>query len=358
MANFITESSFKDELDNVQTFLDAANNKLEIIKTKDKIIFTSNYVACPRIAYIIKNNKFVFDLGNKGILNFLENEYPSDMYKDENSLEEPYSLFINSIKKGYFFNHVGYIENWKRVIVYPDGSFEKEAYPLELYSVDINQAFNIFKEWIIKYKYIVRDELKRDNFIPTITGGLDTRYLSYFWFNHYAKNEFYCREMKNDGKNHVELGKADLDCAIMVAKKLNLDNNLNRIPSGKITLSGMYTEANRGMYGMPINDVRFVYKFIQHKICGNSLIMPFTDDLFLKIKQPNKNVFRVLMALIFCPDLLDLPLIGTQKMFDENNHRPYYFYEYYADYIDEAKNIIKSWGYDNAYQLLKEIEKW
>ena len=358
MTNFITEQDFENIVDNYWTSADPANNKLEIQKIDNKIIFSSNYVACPRIAYIIKNNKFVFDLGNSGIQEFLEREYPNDMYNDEDSLEEPYRSFINSIKKDYHFKHVHYIENWKRVIVYSDGTFEKEDYPLKLYSIDINQAFNLFKEWIIKYKNITKKRIEEDIFIPTITGGLDTRYLSYFWINNYTKNEFYCREMKNDGKNHVELGKADLDCAIIIAKKLGVSENINYLPSHSVTLSGMYTEANRGMYGMPINDSRFVYKFIQHKISGNQLIMPFIDDLFLKIKQSNKNVFRVLMSLIFCPDLLELPLIGTQKMFEENNYKPYYFYEYYKNYIDEAKSIIKNWGYSDAGALFEEIKKW
>ena len=84
------------------------------------------------------------------------------------------------------------------------------------------------------------------------------------------------------------------------------------------------------------------------------MLTPFIDDIFLSIRQPKKNVFRCLLVLLLCPDLMDIKCIGTKKMFDLYNGKPYDFYEAYAEYIPEAKEILAYWGKEKCDNILKE----
>ena len=70
------------------------------------------------------------------------------------------------------------------------------------------------------------------------------------------------------------------------------------------------------------------------------MILPFADDLFLQIKQPKKDVFRCLLSLLLCPDLINLEYIGTDKTFKKYNNKSYNFYDEYGSVLNDAKEIL------------------
>ena len=348
MGFSITNSSFNRDVSYIER--NAVGDCISVNKVGDDIVFTTNYVSCPRIAYCYYEEKFIFDLGNDGISCFLSKFFPNDMFQEV--VNEPYCLFKDSVKKDYTYKHINFIENWSKVVVHKDGTFEKEDYPLKPYSVELKDAYDLVHKLLIKYKLGVQSLINENKFIPTLTGGVDTRCLSALWKDK-GIDTFYTREVKQDGKNNVDLGLADYKCALEVANRLNIFKHIND-KSGYVTMSGMYTEATRGMYKMDVNDERFIYKFIQHQVRKNTTLLPFADDLFLQIKQPKQNVFRCVLSLLLCPDLMDLDYIGTKKTFERYNNKPYTFYEEYGDYIDDAKAIIEYWGKDKCDNILNE----
>ena len=74
----------------------------------DTVVFTTDFVACPRIAYSKYNDQFIFDLNRYGIADFVASHY-EDPYKE--TLEEPYCNFKKSVKEDYTLNHINFIEN-------------------------------------------------------------------------------------------------------------------------------------------------------------------------------------------------------------------------------------------------------
>lgn len=350
---------FSDEFDNnedgtvVYEFTNAVNQSIKIMKIGDTFEFTTNYLACPRIAYAYYNDKFIFDLGRIAISDFVKEYYPND-YKKEN-IEAHFKGFKISIKEDYEINHINFIENWKKVIICKDGTFKKEDYPLIPYSIELKDAYDLVHQLLLKYKNVISDLFKKGKFIPTITGGLDTRVLTALWkdnLNDYKLDCFYLKNIKNDGKNNVELSKADLECAMKVASRFNLFKNIEHLKD-KVTLSGIYTDNICSLYKVYFNDSDFIYKFIQHGNWWGYNLRPYADDLYLQIKHPGKYVFRCLLAMILTPDLLDIPLIGSNKIFINHNHQPYNFYEEYKDYIPLAQEIIDYWGEEKCKNILK-----
>ncbi len=318
----------------------------------DTIEFTTNHLGCPRIVYCIFESNYVFDLGRDYVKYFVR-----DHFEDYNKeiTEEPQIYFKKSVKEDYETNHVEYIENWSKVILKRDGTFEKIDYPMTPYSIDLKDAYEQVHKLLIKYKKAVNLLLDSNEFIPTITGGLDTRCLSSLYKDRIKDIEcYYTRDVKLDGKNEVELGLADLECSLKVSKTLGINERINVLPKDKKTLSGMFSEATRGMYNLNINEPIFIYKFIQHHKFSGNLLFPYADDLFLIIRQPNKNVFRCLMCLLLCPELMNISCIGTQKKFEEHNKQPYNFYDEYRDAIKEAKEIIEYWGKEKCDNILNE----
>ena len=108
MRNFIDNSTFLQD-DFLYINENIVGDYVKIEKVGQDIIFTSNYVSCPRIAFSVYNDEFVYDLGVSGIMNFVNNKFPGDIFKEV--VEKPYCLFKESVKKDYKINHINFIEN-------------------------------------------------------------------------------------------------------------------------------------------------------------------------------------------------------------------------------------------------------
>lgn len=317
----------------------------------EDIVFTTDFFACPRIAYCVVENEFVFDLDRDKIQEFIRNHFPNDYIKNE--LEEPYNHWAKSVQGDYWYKHIQFIENWKKVTVHKDGTFEKESYPLQLFSTELKDAYDLLHNLLLKYKRLVKNYADKDLFIPTISGGLDTRVLSSLWKGVYQGDQFYLADIKNDGKNHIELSQADLGCALAVANTLGCPNHVG-VRNGLKTLCGRYPCETFGP--AYINNPEHLFAYIQHSTRWSAQLRPFADDLFLQIKLPSERVFRAVMLMLLAPELANLPLITTQKLFEKYNHSSYNFYEEYEDALPEAQNILDYWGKEKCKNILKEDE--
>lgn len=322
-------------------------------KIGNDIVITTNFLASPRIAYININGNFHFSCERKLIEDFIMSQRGEVEYQEVT--EYPMYRFKENVKKDYTIKGISYIENWSKVTIHSDGTFDKENYPLTPYTIELKDAYDNLHKLFVKYKKIINKLIDEHKFIPTVTGGLDTRILTCLWRDRANELDgFYLRDVKQDGKNNVELGHSDLKCATQVANYLGLTNHFNKIPPYIRGISGMFTEGSRELYSMKVNDDRFVYKFIQHHPSLKGFLTPFTDDLFLQIKQPEKNVFRCLMILLVSKDLSNFECTGTKAMFERNGNKPYNFYEEYKDYIPQAQEILDYWGEEKCKNFLKD----
>lgn len=335
---------------------DISSQFLKCEKIKDSIIITTNYVGAPRIAYVISDKGFAFSLNRKKCMDFLDfSTGCGHEHISKEELSEPIKYFKRSVISDYLIPGINFIENWQSVTIHSDGTFEKIDYPLKPYSIDLKNSYDIIRLWLLKYKRIVNQLIDEKRFIPTISGGLDTRILSSIYRDRTSEiDSYYLRDVKLDGKNNIELGKADLEVAKKVAQRLGIQNRVTEIPENMLSLSGMYSEMGRGFYRMNVNDPEFIYKFIQHRSNSTSIIQIFNDDLFLCLKHPAKKVMRAMLVLLLCKDLMDIECIGDAHTFKRYNKKPYNFYEEYKNEIPQAQEILDYWGEDKCKHILND----
>jgi len=347
--SFINKDTFNLEDGTYFEEIKLNGSKYRWEKVNGTIVFTTDFMACPRIAYCNLGVDFIFDLGRKDIQNFVWLYFPNDYLKEEG--ENEYSFLPKSVAEDYEYKHIEFIENWSKVIIYPDGTFEKTNYPLQVFSVDLKDAYDLLHNLFIKYKKLAKECIDNNDFIPTITGGMDTRSLSALWRDNYKDNLFFVKEVKNDGKDNIELCLADYECAINVANRLGITEHTN-YRGNKKTISGMYSI--NSFANKLLNDPDYICKFIQHSAGWSNELRPFADDLFLQIRHPEKKVMRALLMLLLAKDLSDLPLICSQWLFEKYDYKPYSFYDYYDEEIQKAQEILDYWGEEKVNNILKE----
>lgn len=318
-------------------------------KEGQDIIFKTDFVSAQRIAYCRYEDKFIFTFHIDNIIGFLKQFYTEDqIYKEP---EPQYARYRNSIRKDYCVNYVQFIDNWKRLIVHPDGTFDLIEDDFVPYTIPLIDAYDNVHRLFIKYKTYIESHI--DNFIPTITGGADSRILCCLYRDKADQIPgFYLRDYKNDGKNNIDLGRLDLECAYKLAERLGIKEHYNILPEGNLTMSGVFTENLRGMYGQELNDPKFFYEVIKHDRLQGNFIKPFKDELFVSIKQPSLDTFRCLALLLVSPDLMDLPFNGTKKLYEKYNGQPYDFFKENEEAMKEAKHIMEVWGKEKCENIL------
>ena len=130
-----------------------------------------------------------------------------------------------SIKKHYKYK-LEYIEGWKQIFLHQDGNFEVIKNDFVPFQLDYKNHFEEFKNLLIKYKNIVNKYIDEKLFLPTITGGVDTRGLIWFYRNRISELDgYFLTSVKQDGRNHVEQGQLEMKLAEQVVKKIGLKNN-------------------------------------------------------------------------------------------------------------------------------------
>ena len=263
-----------------------------------------------------------------------------------------------SITKRYKSN-LNYIENWKKIILNNDGTFKVIKNDFIPFQLDIKDNYELFKKFLLKYKRIISNLIKDKIFIPTITGGLDTRgFIGLYRDKISELDGYFLTEVKQDGKNNIEQGKLELELANQVVKKIGLKEwRLNQLEDSNIpyiTMTGMFNE-NADAYDNP-NDPEYIYKLIQHG-WGNKYqyinkLTPFMDDDYLIFKQ-DKELTKCLLLLLLAPDLLHIPFISGTSLFNHFKDGCL-IYPFMEDYLIEAQKILIFWGEEKCKNILKE----
>ena len=332
----------------------------------DNIIFEANFVACPCIYYVRQDNLFCYSFDVDQVVEFAQqhNIPLTDTYDNLNFISDNIRKHIkSSIIKRYKYN-VNYIEKWKKVILHSDGSFEMEENTFIPFQLEIKDNYDLFKKFILKYKKLVDNLIDKKIFVPTITGGLDTRALTGLYRDRVDEIPFYyLKGVKNDGKNNVIKGLKEIEIAEQVCKRLKLKatriENLKQNDIQYVTLSGQFNE-NTNSYDNP-NDTDWIYKILQHAWGNKDIyrydyqLLPFLDDDWLLFKQSMdfKELQRILFVLILARDLIHIPFISGASLLKIYPEGLYLLNEF-LDTNKQVLDIIEYWGLEKTLNLLKE----
>ena len=299
---------------------DCPNGNYSISKLFEIIVFEADFVSCPCIYYVKKDNLFAFSFDCDSVVKFaLDNGIElTDTYDNLNQIDDNIRAHIKtSVLKNYKYN-VNYIENWKSVTLTSDGEFEVVENTFEPFTISVREKPECLQEFINTYREYVNKLIDDKLFIPSITGGLDTRFLTgLFRGREQDIDKYYLKSVKPDGKSNVEKGKMEVKIAEMVISKLGIKGERVEKLDGCYTLSGMFNE-NCNEYKNP-NDPEYIYKIIQHSYSnknnyGNK-ILPFISDEYLQFKQDGEFM-RVLLTLILRPELIFIPLVSGTYVFN------------------------------------------
>lgn len=325
----------------------------------NQIIFEANYLACPCIYYIKKDNLFAFSFDPFLVVEFAKQNNISltDTYDNVKQINDNVGSHIkSSIKKRYKHN-LSYIEGWKKVILNSDGNFEiikNEFIPFQL---DIKEHYIEFKNFLLKYKKYIDYLIDKKLFLPTLTGGLDTRYFTGLYRNRVNELDgYFCTSVKQDGKNNYEQGQLEIKLADEVAYKINLKQerfeDLDTENKHYCTITGMFNE-NADSY-KNANDPEYIYKLVQHGYDNThqyiNKLTPFLDDDYLQFKQEGE-IIRCLLMILLAPDLLHIPFISGTSLY---NRYPdgCNFYPYLNGWLVKVQDILNYWGEEKVKNIL------
>lgn len=297
-------------------------NKYGYKVANDTIIFYTNYICCPCIYYLKQDDLFAFSFDPDLVVNWAKehNIELTDNYENRDKINDNIRKHIKpSITKHYKYN-LSYIEGWKSVVLNSNGNFIKEEYSFIPFTKDIINNKSLLVKWLDKYKTIINNAIDDKKFIPTITGGLDTRaFIGLYRDRIKELPGYFCSSVKQDGKNNIEQGKLELELAENVVKYIGLKNkridDINT--TDYVTLSGFFNE-NANSYSNP-NDPEYIYKIVQHAYDNKhqfiNKINIFLDDDYLQFKQEGE-LFRILLLQYLTPDLLFFPFISGTSLYN------------------------------------------
>ena len=319
-----------------------------------QIRFYADFAACPCIYYIVKDGVFCFSFDVDNVVEFA-NENGIKLSDTFEGLKTINANIQKHIKKSILARYkygVQYIEGWESVSLNNDGTFAVVKNSFQPFTLDVANHYNELKHFLLKYKNYVDSLIDDGLFIPTITGGLDTRYLLGLCRHRVSElNGYYLKEIKPDGKGDLLKGSAEAKIAEQVALKIGLKNQRfeKQRAHTDYTISGMFNE-NANSYDDP-NDPQYLYKIIQHGWSNKNFycnIMPFMDEEYLQFKQKGE-LMRILFALLLTPDLIYIPLISGSSLF---NQYPDGYCFTQLQQIDEACLILGKWGWAKVKNIL------
>lgn len=300
-------------------------NGLEFEETKNNYIISNEHYFSPQLYYKKTNRGFIFtnrcDLMDLKIgHNFwvINGEQYDTLNLNEEDLQLPFQT----------------INNYSKIVLSKGGKLDICPTNFEgLFSIPIIDAKNLIIEWRDKYLNLVDSLCKKGKFIPTLTGGVDTRVLTYFWRNQKNFDSYYLKAIKNDGKNDVEKGQQEIEISKKILDRFGFDLKRTENKFGKDTLTGKWTDVYRFKF---CNDKLFLKNVVNKCEHSYGEFYPFIDDIYLKIKT-NVNM-RCLLLMLFCEDLLDIEILSKKK---EGMVK---FHDKYKDLIESCNRIISSWG--------------
>lgn len=363
MFDVITNFNFTDVTGQEYVMLNNSD-KYSINKAENKIIFKTNFVACPCIYYVKKDNLFCYSFDVDKVVTFANehNIILTDNYENKQKLNKNIAKHVKvSISKRYKYN-VNYIENWEQVILASDGSFEKTDNSFVPFQYEIKDNYDKFEKFILKYKNVIRGLIAENRFLPTLTGGLDTRTLSGLYRGYESELPgYFLMDVKWDGKNNTQLGELELKLAANVAKIIGLpENRLTTLyeDNNFVTITGMFNE-NADSYENP-NDPDYVYKIIQHgwaddiKYNYTKEVVPYIDNEWLQFKQDGETNKFLLLALLR-PELINVPFISGAHLLSKFPHGLTISQYPVLNSLKKTTDILDFWGNDKVKALIEKI---
>ena len=290
-------------------------------RVSNYIEFYTTFICCPCIYYVKKDDLFAYSFDPDLVIEFAKenNIELTDTYDNLKYINSNVKSHIKtSVLKRYKYN-LNYIEGWKKVQLFSDGTFLVEDYNLKPFTKSIIKNRKDLVKFFNKYQDIVNYEIDNKTFLPTLTGGLDSRAFIGYYKNRVSELEGYFQTpVKQDGKNNVAHGALEVKLANRICNAIGLKDNMITDLGEYNTISGFFNE-NAEEYDDP-NDFEYITKVIQHGWDNShqyrNKITPYMDDDYLMFKQEGER-YRIMFLLYMVPELINYPFISGVSLFNK-----------------------------------------
>lgn len=315
-------------------------------KSNEDIIFYSSSVVNPCIYYIWYEGKFAYSYDPELVVEYAKSEnIPlNNNYEALNTINDNIRKHVKpSITKHYKYS-LNTIEYFKEVKVSYDGKPTILYSDFQPYTKDIRTHFDDFIKFLKKWKSIINKVIDDGKFIPTITGGLDTRAFIGLYKDRIGEIPgYFISPVKRDGKENIMQGEFEYQISQLVAKIYNINTHVFSENEMKdyFTLSGFFND-NANSYENP-NDIEYIKKIIEHAYDNNHQFINklniFLDEDYLEFKQEGE-LFRIIMIMYLLPDSFNIPFTSGTSLFNRFPQGAH-IYPILKDIVLEAQRILK-----------------
>lgn len=322
------------------------NRKYGYKKIGDEIAFYSTSIVNPCIYYIRYEDKFAYSYDPNLVVDFAKTQ-SIPLKSNYEALEKINSNIRKHIKPS-ITKHYKYdlecIEYYKSVKVNKNGEPNITYSKFVPYTKDIRTHFQDFVKFLKKWKNIINKVIDDHLFVPTITGGLDTRAFIGLYKDRIDELQgYFISPIKRDGKDNVLQGEFEVMISNLVAKNYNINTRIFTEDEMKdfYTLSGFFND-NANSYENP-NDIEYIKKIIEHAYddshqFANKLNI-FLDEDYLEFKQEGE-LFRVLMIMYLLPDSIHIPFTSGTSLYNRYPQGAH-LYPLLKDKVVEVYKILK-----------------
>jgi len=305
-----------DKIENIDGF------NFSVQKEADKVVIKFKQTYSTNVFYFIYENRYWLSFNEQSLADYLiEHNLIQGIvnikYDGSNKIttNKKYNKYDEIICEDHFFN---------KIELYKD-HFDFDFCWDQILSIPIRDCGYIIQSWLEKYKTYI-GSLNPEDLIIELSGGFDTRTLTYFWRN--TGKQYYIYT-KNDPR--------EVNYAIDVINKLPCkeytSDTQSPIKDNKTILSGM-ANISKDFYTNVYDFKNYIGKRRIPRIIDG--IVPYYDKEYLKIKGDYVTQLKITMSYMLCkPDNLHLlPYKTFMKelfIFDENK-------------MKECDEIIKCWN--------------
>lgn len=308
--------------DNFEQIEDINGFNFSVQRKDNKIIIKFNHTYSTNVFYFIYGNRYWLSFNEQTLADYLIEHnliqgIINDKYTDSNSITtiKMYNKYSEITCEDHFFESLE---------LYKD-HFDFNFCWDQILSIPIRDCGDIIKTWLDKYKKHI-STINPEDLVIEISGGFDTRTLTYFWRN--TGNKYYIYT-KNDPR--------ELNYALDVINKLPCkectSDKSSPINQNKIRLSGM-ANISKDFYTNIYDFKNYIGKRRITRIIND--LVPYYDKEYLKIKGDYVTQLKTTMSYMLCkPDNLHLlPYKTFMKetfTFDETK-------------MKECDELIKCWN--------------
>lgn len=202
-----------------------------------------------------------------------------------------------------FYENITPVWGWDEIRVSCGGlSVKKNS--RRLFTLPSSMAETNIRLWKAKWEKI----LSKTDYIPSLSGGLDTRVLTCFW-----RNDSRIKRIVNRRRKRFCKSDFDGQIADKILDRIGVKPELiSETPGDAAELRGNMTEWFKEKYYWKKEDfIRLIIPFLNAGlICSERTLLPFLDDYILNLSPDG------LMDMLIkecCPDLMDIPYWSHNK---------------------------------------------